>query len=507
MSGQPQQISLIQNSGHPIPVVTTNVQTQSSSQVSSWGGPPPLITRFDLKFAFDQYDKDRNGTISVAELQEYYKARGTPLDQFSLDYLFKKYDKDQNGSLNFDEFVSFLGVGQVQTSQASLQPVQPPTQTTHQETHVIHPQETKTEAPQEKPKAAENSLPHLTNSQIEDEENENHEIQEMLKNNVEFVKETNKKHPKFFKTLGAAHTPRYLLIGCSDARIQPNSLLKMNPGEIFIHRNIANQVFQGDLNVNAVIQYAIEGLGIRDIIVMGHSKCGGIAASTKKIDFEIVDQWVSTVREIYDSHEEYFKNIKRESQRLDALGKINVRHQCMNVRKNAALRRVAKLGGKVRIHGWYLDTSTGLIETLRFNDEYTKKIAEMHSDILLKYSSKSGVLEIPEVAESEDAGGSRKSSVHSHDGHGSHPAPHDAKPKEPAPVSLQGKQAEPESPPAKLTTSQSKEQIEPAEIEGEEKEVVKSPFKKLVRRQTIVAEARTSEGMKKEEDTGFYMRD
>lgn len=228
--------------------------------------------------------------------------------------------------------------------------------------------------------------------QQEGQEEENPEIDAMLENNRQFVDETNQRHPMFFKELSKEHKPKYLMIGCSDARIQPNSLLKLNPGELFIHRNIANQVFQGDLNVNAVIQYAVEALGIRDVIIMGHSKCGGVMASMKPIPYEVVDQWIVTIREIYDTQQNYFKDILNEDTRASALAKLNVRYQCMNLRKNASIRRMKDKGQKIRIHGWFLDTSTGLIETLKFNNEYMKKLFEVHSDTLLRLSSYNGTL-------------------------------------------------------------------------------------------------------------------
>jgi len=228
----------------------------------------------------------------------------------------------------------------------------------------------------------------------EESDDENPEIESMLQHNVEFVNETNKAHPRFFKELAKEHKPRYLMIGCSDARIQPNSLLKLNPGELFIHRNIANQVFQGDLNVNAVVQYAIEGLGIRDIIVMGHSKCGGVMASMNKIPYEVVDQWIVNIREIYDTQIQFFNKINDADQKASALAKINVRHQCMNLRKNATLRRAKDKGITIRVHGWFLDTTTGLIESLQFNNEYTKTLFEVHSDTLMRLSSHDGCLGI-----------------------------------------------------------------------------------------------------------------
>ena len=215
-------------------------------------------------------------------------------------------------------------------------------------------------------------------------------VSELLNSNKAVVDYVLDKHPTFFKTLSQGHTPKYLMIGCADARIQPNSLLKLNPGELFIHRNIANQVFQGDLNANAVIQYAIEGLDIDDIIIMGHSKCGGIMASMKTIPFEIVDQWLTSIREIYENHKEIFDSLETEDLKATALAKINVRHQCMNVRKSASVKRAIEAGRDIRIHGWFLDVSTGLIEELQFNNDYATTISNIYSDTLQRLSKIDG---------------------------------------------------------------------------------------------------------------------
>ena len=156
-------------------------------------------------------------------------------------------------------------------------------------------------------------------------------MNQLLKNNLVYVDKVNKENPEFFKTLGSAHNPKYLLIGCVDARIQPNTLFSVPAGDLFIHRNIANQFFQGDLNCNAVVQYAIEGLKIRDIIVMGHSKCGGVNASMTKIPFQIVDQWITSIRDIYEHHQDVFQKLKTDEERSTLLAKLNVRQQCMNL--------------------------------------------------------------------------------------------------------------------------------------------------------------------------------
>ena len=216
------------------------------------------------------------------------------------------------------------------------------------------------------------------------------EIDELLLNNEDYVEEMNQKYPEFFKTLGATHRPKYLMVGCVDARIQPATLLKLNPGELFIHRNIANQFNQGDMNANAVLQYAIEGLNIKRLIVLGHSKCGGILASMKEIPFAVVDQWISNIRDMYDTHLKFFEGIPDEVDRAAALAKVNVRLQCINLRKSAVVQKALQEGKDVHIYGLYYDVCTGEIENLHFNNRYIEGVSEMYSEAL------SGILKLVE---------------------------------------------------------------------------------------------------------------
>src|SRR3990167_7070088 len=213
------------------------------------------------------------------------------------------------------------------------------------------------------------------------------EIEELLANNEEYVDHMNQKHPGFFKTLGSTHKPKYLLIGCSDARIQPNALLKLNPGELFIHRNIANQVVQGDMNANAVIQYAIEGLGITKIIVMGHSRCGGVTASMKGVPFAMVDQWITNVKEIYQTHKAILDEIKDEEERINSLAKLNARFQCINIKRSAVVRRAIAAGKKVNVYPFFMNVCTGIVENLKMENNYMEKVSEIYTDTLMRLSS------------------------------------------------------------------------------------------------------------------------
>lgn len=214
-------------------------------------------------------------------------------------------------------------------------------------------------------------------------DSDDEEIDELLLNNQDYVDEVNQRHPEFFKSLGATHKPKYVMVGCVDARIQPATLLKLNPGELFIHRNIANQFNQGDMNANAVLQYAIEGLNINRIIVLGHSRCGGIMASMKEIPFTVVDQWISNIRDMYDTHLKFFEGIPDEIDRAAALAKVNVRLQCINIRKSAVVQKALQEGKDIHIYGLYYDVTSGEIENLHFNNKYIEGVSEMYSEALV----------------------------------------------------------------------------------------------------------------------------
>lgn len=191
----------------------------------------------------------------------------------------------------------------------------------------------------------------------------------LLKGNQLFVSEKTFLNQNYFIDMAKTQTPKFLLIGCSDSRVPPNELTKSNPGEIFIHRNIANQVNPSDLNCMSVIQYAVEYLKIDNIIVMGHTKCGGIVAANNKKYLGLIDQWLTSIKDIAINRKDEFLDCKTEEEFVAKLTEVNVKVQCINVCKTPFVQQAWKEGRNLHVHGWILDIETGLIEDLSISNK------------------------------------------------------------------------------------------------------------------------------------------
>ena len=186
----------------------------------------------------------------------------------------------------------------------------------------------------------------------------------LIEGNKLFVKEKLKTNPEYFKELSKSQHPNYFLISCSDSRVPPNELTKTNPGELFVHRNIANQVKRSDLNCQSALFYAVEALKVQHIIVLGHTHCGGIAAAAKNQSLGVVDLWLQNVRDIAVSHREELGKIKSQHDFLNRLTELNIKHQALNVCKSAVVQKAWAEGKKLTVSGWLVDIETGLIKDL-----------------------------------------------------------------------------------------------------------------------------------------------
>ena len=185
----------------------------------------------------------------------------------------------------------------------------------------------------------------------------------LLNGNKDYVKEKTKEDPDYFLKKSLTQTPKYFLIGCSDSRVPPNELTKTEPGEIFIHRNVANQVLCSDLNCMSTLQYAIEYLKVDHIIVMGHTMCGGIKAAIACEPLGLIDQWLQHIREVAVKHKKDLDKITDEKEFELKLTELNVREQALNLYKLTWVQK-AMLERKVQIHGWVCDIETGIIKEL-----------------------------------------------------------------------------------------------------------------------------------------------
>jgi len=189
-------------------------------------------------------------------------------------------------------------------------------------------------------------------------------IEQLFINNSRWADEKRTRDPAFFDRLVNQQSPRYLWIGCSDSRVPANEIVGLAPGEVFVHRNVANLVVHTDLNALTVIQYAVGVLEVEDILVVGHYGCGGVGAALRGNRHGLIDNWLRHVEDIRDHHTDQLASIATESQRHDRLCELNVMHQVLNVCQSSVLRDAWERGRKVTVHGWCYALSDGVIRDL-----------------------------------------------------------------------------------------------------------------------------------------------
>lgn len=205
---------------------------------------------------------------------------------------------------------------------------------------------------------------------------------QIFENNQKWIAEKLEGDPDYFSKLSKGQQPEYLYIGCSDSRVTAEDLMGMQPGQVFIHRNIANQVIGTDTNINAVIQYAVEYLKVKHIIVCGHYECGGVNAALHPSDMGQLNSWLQTLRDVYRFHKEELDAIADEHQRFDRLVELNVQEQCINLVKIDHVQRAWYKTGFPKVHGWVFDVRTGQLKNLGLNME------QIFSDIRRIYDLK-----------------------------------------------------------------------------------------------------------------------
>ena len=172
--------------------------------------------------------------------------------------------------------------------------------------------------------------------------------------------------PAYFEQLSLGQNPEFLYIGCSDSRVTAEELMGVQPGEVFVHRNIANLVNNVDLNVMAVLNYAVIHLQVKHIVVCGHYECGGVKAAMQPADLGILNPWLRNIRDVYRLHREELNSIEDLDARYDRLVELNVQEQCVNLIKTAAVQEAYALRG-LQVHGWVFDIHTGRLIDLKID--------------------------------------------------------------------------------------------------------------------------------------------
>lgn len=190
------------------------------------------------------------------------------------------------------------------------------------------------------------------------------EYLKIFENNKAWVRSKLAADEHFFDTLAKEQKPHFLYIGCSDSRVPANVIMGLDEGEVFVHRNIANLVVSTDNNINAVIQYAVEHLGIKHIIVCGHYGCGGVKAALHPTDMGQLNSWLQTLRDVYRIHQAELDAIDDPHRKFDRLVELNVIEQCVNVIKIDHVQRKWYQTGFPKIHAWVYDLHIGLIREL-----------------------------------------------------------------------------------------------------------------------------------------------
>lgn len=199
--------------------------------------------------------------------------------------------------------------------------------------------------------------------------------EQIFENNRLWIAEKTASEKDFFEKLAKDQTPEYLYIGCSDSRVTAEDLMGAEPGEVFVHRNVANVVASIDLNVMSVINYAVRHLKVKRIVVCGHYGCGGVKAAMQPKDLGILNPWLRNIRDVYRLHKEELSAIEDEHARYDRLVELNVQEQCVNVIKLASVQQHYVANGQPTVHGWVFDMRTGVLKDLQI--DFRKVLTEI----------------------------------------------------------------------------------------------------------------------------------
>lgn len=204
-------------------------------------------------------------------------------------------------------------------------------------------------------------------------------LKHLFANNKAWADRLEREAPGFFQKLSQQQAPEYLWIGCSDSRVPANDIVGLLPGELFVHRNVANLVLHSDINCLSVLQYAIDILKVKHIIVCGHYGCGGIAAAMHKQRVGFVDNWLRNIKDVYAIHRLEIDSIAEESERLNRLCELNVMEQVRNVCHTSFVQEAWERGQAITVHGWVYSLKNGRIKDLRVSYSSASQIDNIYA--------------------------------------------------------------------------------------------------------------------------------
>jgi carbonic anhydrase len=213
------------------------------------------------------------------------------------------------------------------------------------------------------------------------------ELQELFDSNRLWARNTEQRTPGFFTKLMQQQAPQYLWIGCADSRVPANELVGLLPGELFVHRNVANVVVHSDLNCLSVLQFATDMLKVKHIIVVGHSGCGGVRAALLDSRVGLADNWLRHVKDVRKLHQEWLDTVDEE-RRVDALCELNVIEQARNVCQTTIVQDAWQREQELVVHGWFYGLYNGLLEDLRFTVGRTEDLAAAYDKALASVQSR-----------------------------------------------------------------------------------------------------------------------
>ena len=190
------------------------------------------------------------------------------------------------------------------------------------------------------------------------------ELKQLFQNNREWAQKETDADPQFFARLAGQQAPEYLWIGCSDSRVPANQIVGLLPGELFVHRNIANVVIHTDLNCLSVMQYAVEVLKVKHIIVTGHYNCGGVQAAMQNQQFGLVDNWLRNIRDLYHASADELAQLSNDQEKLNRLCELNVKAQVNNVCHTHIVQNAWARNQELTVHGWIYSLENGLLKDL-----------------------------------------------------------------------------------------------------------------------------------------------
>jgi carbonic anhydrase len=209
-----------------------------------------------------------------------------------------------------------------------------------------------------------------------------HTLASLFVNNREWARRTTARDPDFFQSLSEQQSPRYLWIGCSDSRVPANEIVGLKPGELFVHRNVANVVVHTDLNCLSVLQYAVDVLQVEHVIVCGHYGCGGVRAAYLRSSLGLIDNWLRHVQDVRDRHHAAIDGAADDDKRIARLCELNVVEQVIHVCRTTIVEDAWRRGQRVTIHGWIYDLRDGLLRDLHCTAAASSQVVAAHTDAL-----------------------------------------------------------------------------------------------------------------------------